>query len=283
VSTLTAKTDTLSRKSWLDTPLLSTFSLNWEIALYILLVVIALVTRFYDVGARVMSHDESLHTLFSWNLYVGKGYQHDPMMHGPSLFHITALMYFLFGDSDFTARLGPVLFGVAMVILPYWFRPWLGRIGALAASFMILISPGLLYYSRYIRHDTFLDFFTLLMFLAFFQYMRTRANRWLFIGAAGVSLMICTMEAAYIHGFIGVTFIVWAFMWENLSEAKPGYLGHGWLCPVAVGGGNYFDQPGQRPHPDRSKGKNLRHLAGHSSDYYGYGVGYGRVAGASWH
>jgi predicted membrane-bound mannosyltransferase len=89
-----------------------------------------------------MSHDESLHTLYSWNLYAGKGYQHDPLMHGPSLFHITALMYFLFGDSDFSARMGPALFGIAMVILPYWFRPWLGRVGALAASFMILISPG---------------------------------------------------------------------------------------------------------------------------------------------
>lgn len=217
---MTIKADTFQRKLSLDTPFLSLFTLNWELILYFTFFVIAVFTRFYMLGARVMSHDESLHTLYSWNLYAGKGYQHDPLMHGPSLFHLTALMYFLFGDSDFSARIGPTLAGIAMVILPYWFRPWLGRVGALAASLMILISPGLMYYSRYIRHDTFLDFFTLLMFLAFFQYMRTRANRWLYIGAVGVALMLATMEAAYIHGFIGVTFILLVFMWENLSASK---------------------------------------------------------------
>jgi uncharacterized protein (TIGR03663 family) len=214
---MTIKTDTIQRKFSLDTPVLSLFTLNWELALYVTFFLLAVVTRFYDLGARVMSHDESLHTLYSWNLYAGKGYQHDPLMHGPSLFHITALMYFLFGDSDFSARIGPALFGIAMVILPYWFRPWLGRLGALSVSFMILISPGLLYYSRYIRHDTFLDFFTLLMFLAFFQIMRTQSTRWLYIGAAATALMLSTMEAAYIHGFIGFTFILLAYMWENLS------------------------------------------------------------------
>ncbi|MEW5958315.1 MAG: flippase activity-associated protein Agl23 [Chloroflexota bacterium] len=232
---MTIKTDTLQHKFSLDTPLLSLFTLNWELILYVTFFVIAVFTRFYDLGARVMSHDESLHTLYSWNLYAGKGYQHDPLMHGPSLFHITALMYFLFGDNDFTARLGPAIFGIAMVILPYWFRPWLGRVGSLAASFMILISPGLMYYSRYIRHDTFLDFFTLLMILAFFQYMRTRANRWLYLGAAAVSLMLSTMEAAYIHGFIGLTFILLVLMWENLSPLNRRLVTLGLLGAMVVG------------------------------------------------
>lgn len=214
---MTVKSDAVQKKFSLDTPIFSALVLNWELVLYGVILIAAIFTRFYILGARVMSHDESLHTLYSWNLYSGKGYQHDPLMHGPSLFHITALMYFLFGDSDFSARIGPAIFGVAMVILPYWFRPWLGRLGALATSVMILISPGLMYYSRYIRHDTFLDFFTLLMILAFFQYMRTRAGRWLYIGAMGVALMLATMEAAYIHGFIGVTFIALALLWEALS------------------------------------------------------------------
>ena len=30
-----------------------------------------------------MSHDESLHTVYSWQLFDGRGYQHQPMMHGP--------------------------------------------------------------------------------------------------------------------------------------------------------------------------------------------------------
>ena len=74
---------------------------NWEKTLYLLLIVAAFVTRFYDLGARVMSHDESLHTEYSWYLYQGRGYIHSPMMHGPLKFEVTAFTYWLLGDNDF--------------------------------------------------------------------------------------------------------------------------------------------------------------------------------------
>ncbi len=224
---MAVQSDTLRQKTTLDTPIFSMVKLNWEVTLYILLFILALVTRFYDLGARVMSHDESLHTVYSWNLYAGKGYQHDPLMHGPFLFHINALMYFLFGDNDYTARISTALFGTVLVVLPFWFRPWLGRVGALAASMMILISPGLLYYSRYIRHDIFVSVWTVLMFMAFFQYMRTRQSRWLYIGAAAVGFMLSTKEVAFIHGFIGATFILLVWMWENIDNPRFRWIGIG--------------------------------------------------------
>jgi len=231
---LTTKSDSFERRISLDTPVITLFTLNWEILLYATIVIVAVVTRFYDLGERVMSHDESLHTLYSWNLYAGRGYQHDPLMHGPFLFHITALTYFLFGDNDFTARISAALFGVILVVLPYWFRPWLGRIGALSASLMILMSPGLTYYSRYIRHDIFISVWTVLMILAFFQYMRTRETRWLVVGAVSVALMLSTKEVAYIHGFIGVSFIGGMYLWERLSTSNRQLLNYVLLGIVFV-------------------------------------------------
>jgi len=44
-------------------------TINWEIVAYIVILAIALVTRFAGLGDRVMSHDESLHTYYSWRLY----------------------------------------------------------------------------------------------------------------------------------------------------------------------------------------------------------------------
>ncbi len=38
------------RQSWLDRPLLNQIVLNGEIALYILLLLLAVFTRFYDLG-----------------------------------------------------------------------------------------------------------------------------------------------------------------------------------------------------------------------------------------
>ncbi|MDH4138842.1 MAG: TIGR03663 family protein, partial [Anaerolineae bacterium] len=157
--------------SYLDTPLLSLFKLDWEKAIYLLILVVAIVTRFWDLGARGMSHDESLHALYAWKLYAGQGYQHNPMMHGPFLFHFNALIYFLFGDNDYTSRISTALFGVVLVMLPYFMRRWLGRVGALLTSVMLLISPSILYYSRYIRHDALIVVWVVILLIAFFRYL----------------------------------------------------------------------------------------------------------------
>ncbi|OQY30269.1 MAG: hypothetical protein B6I38_07535 [Anaerolineaceae bacterium 4572_5.1] len=204
-------------QSYLEKPLFATLIINWEIVLYTLIFIVAVTTRFYDLGIRVMSHDESLHALYSFKLYNGEGYTHDPLMHGPLQFHLVALAYLIFGDNDFSARVPAALFGVALVMLPVWFRPWLGRLGALVTSFGLLISPLLLYYDRYIRNESFIAFFTALLALSLFQFMRTRKQLWLYAGAVAVSLSLSTKEVAFIHGFIGVVFIAAAFAWEKLT------------------------------------------------------------------
>src|SRR5690606_9419734 len=82
---------------------------NWELVAYLVIFLLAIFTRSYALGDRVMSHDESLHTRYSYNLYADGNFQHTPLMHGPILFHVPAFFYFLFGDNDFTARLYPAI------------------------------------------------------------------------------------------------------------------------------------------------------------------------------
>jgi len=192
----------------LDTPILGAWRINLETALYILLGVIAVVACFYNLGARTQSHDESLHALYSWKLYAGDGYEHNPMMHGPFLFHINALFYFLFGTSDFTARISAATFGVILVLLPAFLRKELGRVGALIVSALTLISPSTLYYARYIRNDIYMMVWALLMTIALFRYLDTRKPGWIYVGVAAVVLSIATKETAYIAGFIGLTYVV---------------------------------------------------------------------------
>src|SRR5512141_2675855 len=133
--------DPLERKNFLDTPLFSAWKINWEHALLIALIVAAILTRFWDLSYRAYNHDESIHTDWSWNLYTGRGYQHNPIYHGPLLYHSTALIFFLFGDNDVTGRLPNALFGMILIALPYFFRRWLGTKGALITAAMLLISP----------------------------------------------------------------------------------------------------------------------------------------------
>ena len=51
------------RESLWERPLTSVVVLNWELVLYGLILVLAIATRFFDLGTRAVSHDESLHAL----------------------------------------------------------------------------------------------------------------------------------------------------------------------------------------------------------------------------
>ena len=201
------------KSSFLDTPIRLLFSLNWEMALYLLLIVLAITTRFWDLGARAFSHDESWHGNWSWKLYAGQGYKHDPASHGPFLFEANALIHLLFGVNDYTARMVPALFGVILVALPYLFRKWLGRTGALVTSLLFLISPSFLYYSRYIRNDIYIVVWTLLLIFAMLRYLEERKDFHLYLLVVILSLSFCTKEVTFIHGlilgsFLGILFLV---------------------------------------------------------------------------
>ena len=185
------------------------FPLTWETTLIGVILIATLVTRLWNLDARVMSHDESLHVFYAWQLAIGKGFAHNPMMHGPFLFESTALMNVLFGASDFTSRLVSVILGTfVVVVVPQLLKPWLGRTGALITSALFLISPYILYYSRYIRHDIQVIAWMLLAVVAIFRYLNDRRDRHLFLLAAAIALMFATMETTFIYLAIFASFLV---------------------------------------------------------------------------
>lgn len=197
---------------------------DWAWVPFLILVLVALVLRLWDLGARAMHHDESLHSLYAWYLYVGRGYVHDPMMHGPLLFHASALMYLLFGDNEVTARLPLVLFGTAAVFLPYFLREELGRFGALAASAMLAFGPAFFYLSRFGHNEAILVFETVLILVGLFGWVRTRRGAYLYAAAAGLGLMFSTKVISLIFGFTIATFILLAIAAGRVGLSEQGVL-----------------------------------------------------------
>ena len=219
-------------------------TLNWELAAYIFILVLALFSRFHMLDARVMSHDESLHTRFAYNLYNEGNFQHTPLMHGPVLFHATAFSFYLFGDGDFSGRIYTALLGVLMVMFPLLWRRWLGRWGALLASVMILISPLLLYYSRYIRHDIPSIFFAMVMAHCILMYMRgpgrtRRRGYWLYIFAAAMILNLGSKETAFLYIAIFGSFLLLYFLVRLAQRrfALPGkFIFYSLMLGILLGG-----------------------------------------------
>ena len=141
------------------------------ISTYVVLAVVAAVMRFWELGARAFHHDESLHAFYSWNLYAGEGYIHNPMMHGPFQMEATAGLFFLFGDDDYTARLLYAIAGTALVLMPLLFRSRLGNWGALFTSMLLAFSPAMLYYSRFARNDILMAVWALGIVIAMWRYL----------------------------------------------------------------------------------------------------------------
>ncbi len=206
----------------LDRAFLSLLRLNGEKLAWIILLVVALLSRTIGLGDRPMSHDESLHTVYSWQLYDGRGYQHQPMMHGPLKFILNPIMYFLFGVNDWSARIQVALFGVAMVAFVWLMRRWLGKTGAFLTALMFAISPALLYHSRYIRDEVMLTSLLVLLAVAMFHYLETRSTRWLVWTAVALGLAFLTMEASFIFGGIFGIFLLLALAAQLWQAVWPG-------------------------------------------------------------
>ena len=171
---------------------------RWELLAYLLILLLALSLRLWDLGSQAIHHDESLHGVYSWYLYQGRGYQHDPMMHGPFQFFSTASIFWLLWDSGAGVRLLPALFGTALVGMPLLLRGYLGRTGTLATSILLTFSPTMLYFSRFARNDMFMAVWTLALVALMWRYLDTRKMRYLVWTAAVLALAFATKETTYI-------------------------------------------------------------------------------------
>jgi predicted membrane-bound mannosyltransferase/sugar lactone lactonase YvrE len=194
------ESDTYQASSWFDRPV--SFLTHWNVEKTIITVILVLtvLSRFVNVGMRVMSHDETNHVVPSWELYQGRGYRHDPVTHGPFQFHLVALSYFLLGDNDFSSRVPAALFSTAAVaFVMFGFRRYLGRKGAIIAGFLFMISPFMMFYGRYVRNEGFIELFGVLMLYALLRYLDKGDRLALVLLTLSVVLHFVTKETSYIY------------------------------------------------------------------------------------
>lgn len=171
------------------------------------IVVVALVMRFVELGQRASHHDESLHALFSYRLSEGKGYQHDPLMHGPLQFHLIAPVFLLLGASDATSRVPAAIFGTVLVAMPLLFRRQLGTAAVIATALLLTLSPSLLYYSRFARNEAFVACETFLLAIAIWRYREDGQFRWLVVLAAAIALEFATKETAFLVAAVFLLYV----------------------------------------------------------------------------
>jgi uncharacterized protein (TIGR03663 family) len=187
----------ISRATWLF------FSLS--------ILLIAAVLRFYDLDLVPLHHDEGVNGNFLVRLVRDGYYHYDPAnYHGPTLYYFAALFPWLLrflggsnaqnmhGLTTVAIRCVPALFGLATVALIFVLRRRLGSIATLSAAFLLAVSPGAVYLSRYFIHETLFVFFTLGLVVALLKYFENAQLLYLILAAISAALLFATKETAII-------------------------------------------------------------------------------------
>ena len=116
------------------------FEPTLEHAFYALALAIAAGLRFVQLGALPLSDYEADWALQALRVVQGLKPAIGPT---PAYVHLTALMFYIFGATNFLARFWPALAGCMLVLAAWFLRGWIGRVPALILAFGLAVDPGL--------------------------------------------------------------------------------------------------------------------------------------------
>jgi uncharacterized protein (TIGR03663 family) len=185
--------------------------------LFLLLIIVAGVfLRFYQLDLRAMHHDESLHLMYSF--YILKNpdlgfYRYDPMLHGPLLYNIQSILFHLFGVSIYTLRILPAFLGSVFIIAPLFFRRQLSKQSILLLSAVVALSPTLVYWSRFLRHD-FLVLTGMLVCILAIVVVRKKFK--IIIFGFGLLLQCTAKENCYVTIALLLGYLIFEFLFTYL-------------------------------------------------------------------
>jgi len=176
-----------------------------------------LASRGCGLASKPLHHDESLFGYYSYYFARYNSYEYDPILHGPFLIETTGMIFRFLGDNDLTLRTVPFVSGLLLFLLLLALRPWLGRQGTLAALLLLLVSPSLGYYSRFLRNDVL--FLTLtLMNLVAIAYTLKRDKVWPLIVWPVSFAWLCSVKENVV--FLAASQIGFAVLWMALDDRR---------------------------------------------------------------
>lgn len=175
---------------------------RWFLPLLLLAFAAALALRWPGIEGRPLHNDEAVNGIKFRALWQTGEYRYDPHeYHGPTLAYATLPPAFvqLHGNraaepNELTLRLVPLLFGLALVLIPLLSRSLVGPWPTLAAISATAISPVMVYYSRYYIHELLLVFFGFVFLVGAWRMLEVRSFRWTCLTGISLGLLMATKE-----------------------------------------------------------------------------------------
>lgn len=169
--------------------------LTLEAVLIALIIVAGVSLRLWRLGSYPLSDVEAQQSLVAFQLVNGNAIQSTD--YSPLLASLSGLAFLLFQDSSAMARLAAVLIGTVLFLLPLTLRRQLGSAVALIASALLAISPTALFLSRTVNSEIAVAAGALMVFSGFFNWSDTGRQRWLYLAAGGLAVMLTAGPLGY--------------------------------------------------------------------------------------
>jgi len=191
---------------------------NHLVLIFIIILLTGAFLRLYNLDNRPAHFDEGGgHAIISRALLERGEYTYHPDFHGPFLYHITALFFYLFGMSDITLRITQAIFGIATIAIVWLLKNYLKKETLIALSLLIALSPSLVYYSRFAVHDSYFVFFTMSSIVFLYLYSKTKDKKHLYLFSASLAFLFTVKENVYIFIVFLLAYFGLEFLIEFLS------------------------------------------------------------------
>jgi uncharacterized protein (TIGR03663 family) len=193
-----------------------------ERAAYVAIGLLAVGLRFFQLGLRPLNEAEAVQALAAFRFTTG-AIPSAPAGTIPALFTANVLGFTLMGASDALARWLPALAGVILVLLPWGLRRRLGRGGALAASFVLAISPSAVYAARNLDGAIVVAACGLAMSVGLINYVDTHRPGYLYLAVFALGLGLVAGPGTYTLLLVVLAFGLLLFVRERLLNRQGGW------------------------------------------------------------
>ena len=168
-----------------------------------IIMVVAAVLRLVHLSRFALDTGESRLAFDGWSLYTGNPLdpgQHLPVTQ-PLITLLEAFSFFLFSTGDVSARIVPAIAGIALLPLIAMLRPVVGRPAVIGMSFLVAISPTIVYTSRLVNSNILLALSAMVIVVAVARAGTAVTagrdlRRWGLMAGIGVGLLLASGPAS---------------------------------------------------------------------------------------
>lgn len=211
--------------------------------LLLLVGVLAAVLRLANLGAIPLSAGEAQEALAIWRFWQpeSSGQAFD---YSPAYFSLTSALMLVSGDKDAIMRLVPAVFGVALTLLPWLWRRYLGVTGALTASLLLAVSPTMTIAARTAGGSAIALMAVLLLLTCWTRYLDEGRQGWLVAAFAALGLGLASAPL-FLSG-LATGALAWAAQARFGPPLSLRASSNGWMLRgedvriAAVAGGGVF-------------------------------------------